>query len=381
MPFIRYFQIAGPKGNGFLPFVNADGAFIGWDTELLEKNSQGSFTPISQRRLETVLSAGFGKRVDLGSCMNGLATVARALNQGDLALASIALVHLEFPPLPDQDSGLRMSKAVGMLDRGISEADVLKAILLDEDLTKYNHNHLGPGPGGGQFTGPGTANSGGGANAGTAQDAPAPPEVAVPLPPRRPEELQSVVDNVTVSDVSEMFPRTPVRNIEANLPRVLDALRAEGLVDKQMVLTALATIRAETAGFVPISEGISRYNTSAGGHPFDLYDNVKDLGNGDAPDGETFKGRGFVQLTGRINYKKYDRELGLGGFLVANPDLANDPDLAAVILAKYMKNHETRIRRALDEDDLAAARQAVNGGTHGMPGFTHAYRTGERIIN
>jgi hypothetical protein len=185
MPFIRYFRIAGPKGNGFLPFVNADGAFIGWDTELLEKNSRGSFSPVPQRRLETVLSAGFCTRVDLGSCMNGLATVARALNQGDLPLASIALVHLEFPPLPDQDSGARMNKAVRMLDCGISEADVLKAILLDEDLTKYNHNHRGPGPGGGQFASAEEAASGRRANVGTAQNAPAPPEVAVPLPPRR----------------------------------------------------------------------------------------------------------------------------------------------------------------------------------------------------
>jgi len=90
-----------------------------------------------------------------------------------------------------------------------------------------------------------------------------------------------------------MFPGTRVSNIKANLPRVLDALRAEGLADKPMVLTALATIRAESASFVPVSEKVSRYNTSPGGHPFDLCDKREDLGNVGHPDGEAFKRRDF----------------------------------------------------------------------------------------
>ena len=36
-----------------------------------------------------------------------------------------------------------------------------------------------------------------------------------------------------------------------------------------MVLMALATIRAETESFEPISEGKSKFNTSPGGRPFD----------------------------------------------------------------------------------------------------------------
>jgi len=43
---------------------------------------------------------------------------------------------------------------------------------------------------------------------------------------------------------------------------------AAGLTTVPIVLAALATIRAETEGFVPISEYLSRYNTSPGGQPF-----------------------------------------------------------------------------------------------------------------
>ena len=51
--------------------------------------------------------------------------------------------------------------------------------------------------------------------------------------------------------------------------------------DKSMVLMALGTIRAETGVFLPIDEGTSKFNTSPGGHPFDLYVNRADLGNRD----------------------------------------------------------------------------------------------------
>ena len=43
-----------------------------------------------------------------------------------------------------------------------------------------------------------------------------------------------------------------------------------------MVLIEPVTICAETAGFAPISEGHSRFNTSPGGHPFDMSSFLKD---------------------------------------------------------------------------------------------------------
>ncbi len=50
-----------------------------------------------------------------------------------------------------------------------------------------------------------------------------------------------------------------------------------------------------------------------------------------------FYGRGYVQLTWKANYEKADRELELNGRLIANLDLALDPDIAAKILVKGMQ--------------------------------------------
>jgi peptidoglycan L-alanyl-D-glutamate endopeptidase CwlK len=177
-----------------------------------------------------------------------------------------------------------------------------------------------------------------------------------------------------------MFPQTQIGNINMNLPFVMRAMRDANLGDKAMLLMALGTIRAETARFEPISEGRSRFNTSPNGHPFDLYDNRRDLGNRGTPDGDRFKGRGFVQLTGRANYTTFSAKLGIGAGLVEDPDKANDPAIASQLLALFLKDEEQRIRNALDSGDLATARKLVNGGSHGLDDFSDAYRIGERVL-
>jgi peptidoglycan L-alanyl-D-glutamate endopeptidase CwlK len=168
----------------------------------------------------------------------------------------------------------------------------------------------------------------------------------------------AVMPNITIGIVAKMFPATRLDNIKSNLPHVLSSLEEAELTAVPLVLTALATIRAETESFEPISEFLSRFNTSPGGKPFDLYDNRKDLGNKGPPDGASFKGRGFVQLTGRANYEKFGPVVGVPD-LVDGPDQANDPTIAANILAAFIASKEQAIKTALLANDLAAARRLV----------------------
>ena len=190
----------------------------------------------------------------------------------------------------------------------------------------------------------------------------------------------SVTSNIELDMVAPLFPATPSVNIRFHLPFVLKELFDARLADKSMVLMALGTIRAESAGFQPISEFQSKFNTSPGGQPFDLYDDRADLGNLGPPDGGLFKGRGFLQLTGRANYQTIGNAIGLGDQLVDQPELANDPGIAAKILAAFLGSKEAQIRNALQADDLATARKLVNGGTHGLADFTDAFQRGRDLI-
>jgi len=203
------------------------------------------------------------------------------------------------------------------------------------------------------------------------------PRTAKALGFRKPPERRRT-SKFDIQLVSEMFPVTPLANLKRHLPLVLSALKRRGLTSESVVLATLATIRAESEGFEPIDEMPSRFNTSPQGHPFDLYDNRRDLGNRGRPDGERYKGRGFVQLTGRANYERYGNLIGRE--LVKRPNEANNPLVAAELLAEFVKSKEMALKNALLEDDLRAARKLVNGGLHGLDRFSEAYRTGERLL-
>jgi len=186
---------------------------------------------------------------------------------------------------------------------------------------------------------------------------------------------------VTPSLVRQTFPRaTPQSNLSTHLPFVLAGLRARHLGDRAMVTMAIATIRAETEGFLPIDEGISAFNTRR--KPFDLYEPgtqvATDLGNTQPGDGARFKGRGYIQLTGRDNYQRIGRQVGVD--LIGQPQVANDPGIAGLILAQFLKNREAAIRAAMAAHQLAKARRLVNGGSHGLDRFVETYEKAMALL-
>jgi len=173
---------------------------------------------------------------------------------------------------------------------------------------------------------------------------------------------------MNVGRVSVLFPATKPANIARYLPYVEAALAARGLFDAPMVLGALGTIRAETEGFVPIDEFQSHFNTPPGGLPFSLYDGR--LGNA-AGEGAKFKGRGFVQLTGHVNYARFGPLIGVD--LVADPAAANAPEIAAALLAGFLDSVATDFRAKVAKKDLLGARKLVNGGSHGIDNFRSVF--------
>lgn len=149
-------------------------------------------------------------------------------------------------------------------------------------------------------------------------------------------------------------------DVAANWPTVQAALTAHGITSRNAIIAALATIGVEVPSFQPINEyGSADYFQR-------MYQGRADLGNTVTPtDGATFHGRGFIQLTGRLNYATYGERLGLD--LVGNPDLALDPAIAADILALYFRDHN--IPAVADAGDWQAVRRLVNGGDNNMEEF------------
>lgn len=177
--------------------------------------------------------------------------------------------------------------------------------------------------------------------------------------------------------VRRLFPATKPANISRYMPYVAAALQATGLTDRAMVLVALGTIRAESEGFLPIAEMPSQFNTKPGQAPFGAYDGRRALGNTQPGDGARFKGRGFVQLTGRDNYTRYGKLLGID--LVGHPDWANAPEVAALLLATFLSDRADAMRQAVAAGNLAQARKLVNGGSHGLERFSDVFARAEQV--
>ena len=89
------------------------------------------------------------------------------------------------------------------------------------------------------------------------------------------------------------------------------------------------------------------------------------MGNGDEASGEGFKfrGRGYIQLTGKQNYTAFGKAI--------NEDIATNPDLVATkypllsVAWFFSKNCLSKCKDATDASVLAVTK-CVNGGTIGL---------------
>jgi predicted chitinase len=151
----------------------------------------------------------------------------------------------------------------------------------------------------------------------------------------------------------------PVDNVRTHWPALQQALAECGLADRPSTIAALATIGTEVSSFAPINE------FGGNSHFTKMYEGRKDLGNTHPGDGARYHGRGFIQLTGRANYRSYGQKLGVP--LEANPELALDPAVSARILATYMSDHNLGALAA--KGDWQGVRRGVNGGLNGWDRF------------
>lgn len=83
------------------------------------------------------------------------------------------------------------------------------------------------------------------------------------------------------------------------------------------------------------------------------------LGNA-ADEGYKYRGRGLIGLTGKDNYARYGKLVGVD--LVENPDLANDPEVAQKIAIAYFKLKQ---KTGTDLTDISSIGKAVGYATGG----------------
>lgn len=165
-----------------------------------------------------------------------------------------------------------------------------------------------------------------------------------------PKPSQSANNQVGQSPITQVAPKASpelAQTVQNSLP----VLNQFGINTPQRQAAFLGQITHETAGLQTLTENSSGKQ----------YDGRKDLGNTESGDGPKYKGRGFIQLTGRSNYEKYGNMLGVD--LVSNPELAARPDIAIAVAAAYW--NDKRLNELADKGDYQAITKRINGGVNG----------------
>ena len=91
------------------------------------------------------------------------------------------------------------------------------------------------------------------------------------------------------------------------------------------------------------------------------YEGKKGLGNVNPGDGSRYRGRGFLQTTGRANYAEVSKALGVD--FVSNPELLAKPQYAAASAMLWFKKRWGNVK---DWSNTRAVTQLVNGGLTGL---------------
>lgn len=129
---------------------------------------------------------------------------------------------------------------------------------------------------------------------------------------------------------------------------------AEGAITTPLRLAHfLAQIAHESDGFATSEE----YASGA------AYEGRVDLGNILPGDGERFKGRGLIQLTGRENYRAAGLALNLD--LLGSPSMASEDLSVSLRIAVWFWNSRN-LSPTADRDDVVAITRRINGGINGL---------------
>ena len=197
-------------------------------------------------------------------------------------------------------------------------------------------------------------------------------------------------------------------NVDKLKGHIPDSVIAQipGVVDKFEINTPLrlahflAQCGHESGGFKAVSENLNygaaglqsifkKYFTAESAKEYQrkpekianiVYANRMGNGNQASGEGYKFRGRGFIQLTGKDNYTSFDK--------VVEDDIIANPELVATkypLLSAAWFFHKNGLHKIADEgatdDVVTKVTKRVNGGTIGLPDRIKHFNEYNNLLN
>lgn len=160
------------------------------------------------------------------------------------------------------------------------------------------------------------------------------------------------------------------RRAEVFLDPINAAMAEFGITTNKRMAAFLAQIAHESGELRYVRE-------LASGAAYDIGRLAVDLGNTPEADGDgqRYKGRGLIQITGRANYKRCGTALGLD--LLAHPELLEQPDNACRSAAWFWQTKG--LNELADSGDFRKITRRINGGYNGMDDRLKYYARAQKV--
>jgi predicted chitinase len=160
---------------------------------------------------------------------------------------------------------------------------------------------------------------------------------------------------LTVDSLRAIMPRLSPVQAEGYLSPLVEACE-QGAVNTPLRLSAFLAQLAHESGELRYFEELATGQA---------YEGRADLGNVKPGDGRRFKGRGPIQLTGRLNYRAAGRSLGLD--LEEHPEQAALPAVGFRVAVWYWTTrHLNDLADKGTDVAFGAITKRINGGTNGL---------------
>jgi putative chitinase len=188
--------------------------------------------------------------------------------------------------------------------------------------------------------------------------------------PRRPEILPKGEEVITIEQLQRIMPHAGKR--AAVFIEPLNAAMNEfGITTPKRQAAFIAQIAHESGSFRYVRE-------LASGEAYDTGRLAARLGNTPEADGDgqRYRGRGLIQITGHDNYLRCG--LALDVDLLAEPELLEQPVLACRSAAWFWWAHE--LNELADRCEFQRITKRINGGLNGQADRLAFYTTALRVL-
>lgn len=189
---------------------------------------------------------------------------------------------------------------------------------------------------------------------------------------------------VTKDKLSQIMPKAKAQDLDKYLAAINEGLIKYSINTPLRIAHFVAQVAHESGSFKYSSENLN-YGAKGLRSTFGKYFQTEELseeyarqkekianrvygnrmGNGDenSGDGWRFRGRGLIQLTGKENYRKFAKDIGID--IDKQPDkVASDPKVAVLAAAWFWDSR--KLNNYADKDDVLTITKRINGGTHGL---------------